>query len=193
MYGKSGAGLISTTIESLKRCWLSNYCDSSSGLHEPCVLCDDKTWKDYQEEDEAEVNRGDHLAAAEVNDPVEEDFTESHGNENMQDGISNVEMVDAVEYSKIKEKLAEVERNLLEKDQEIEKLKEEIIRLKSNINDMLKEREPLTGTESQLLMETCDQIGGERDINDAMPSGNQNEDIFHKCPLCEHLSSNVST
>ena len=91
-------------------------------MHDPCVLCDDKTWKDYQEEDEAEVNEGGNLAAAEVDNPVGDDLMEGYGHEDIQKGIIDVEMVNAVEYSEIKEKMAEMERNLIKKDKEIEQL-----------------------------------------------------------------------
>lgn len=49
-YGRQGGGLIITTSQNLRKCWLRDYCDNTSKLHSACILCQEKTWENYIEE-----------------------------------------------------------------------------------------------------------------------------------------------
>ena len=50
-YGRLGAGVVSTTENTLKRCWQLHYCSEDTKLHEKCFLCNEETWGDFPKDD----------------------------------------------------------------------------------------------------------------------------------------------
>ena len=45
-YGRLGAGVLSTSEISLKKCWQQHYCSNDTKVHTECFLCAEETWGD---------------------------------------------------------------------------------------------------------------------------------------------------
>ena len=50
-YGRLGAGVVSTTEITLKKCWQLHYCCEDTKLHKICFLCNEETWGDFPKDD----------------------------------------------------------------------------------------------------------------------------------------------
>ena len=90
-YGRQGGGLIITTSQSLRKCWLRDYCDQTSKLHIECVLCQENTWENYKEGEIADDEEVESVLASEHQ---EELFPETNENFVPDGDLSNTDNVE---------------------------------------------------------------------------------------------------
>ena len=127
-YGRQGGGLLITSSQSLRKCWLREYCDTKSKLHIECYLCQEKTWDNFQEEAIAEDGNTDNAEkhSDEEQDIAGEEYRAETVDKEIQTESFSGDTGVSINVAQIQKSLIEMAAELKHKEVEIMQLKEEL-------------------------------------------------------------------
>ena len=154
LYGRQGSGLIITTSQSLKKCWMRDHCENTSKLHNECILCDEKTWDDYEEE----ANAGaDQIETDAVYEQLHESFQDTIPDNLAKCADKEIQTEDGdgdknwMENKEIQTEsfsgeagalnsvdVAQIQQSLIEMAAKLQQKEAEIVRLKGELEDLQK-------------------------------------------------------